>query len=271
MFSMQLIAGITFGTADSLIIASIVGLLFVCFALLVKVIPQLVFYFNKLRRERLSITWLLMRTFKCRFFDIRYQMPQSICNSIVNNSLIICVEFIFGKQIAGATLLAEKLIKMPVGVVVDTIRPLLIADFSKMNFEVFSKLKLTLYYALTLSFSFVIFIYLISEFDLLNSFQTWVKIKLIALPMGLFACSLLITTPITCLFYSCSESKLLLQVEICRMMLLLLLASLFYLVNISDVFWFYVFLSVGYTLIPLIGLIYFYYKTIPYKENINTL
>lgn len=238
-----------FSSEDGLVVGLIVAMFMTCIGGYGFVLKGLYQYILLLRNKNIGFFTIISITIKEKIHDIKYQMPQTIINSLVNNSIVIVIEFFFGTQIAGAATITEKFIRMPISLVVDTFRPILISDFSRVNSsnKALDRLKTILLFSVFLSSLYVLIILLLNKTMILDAYTIWVSIKHLVMPVAFFSISALITMPIFCFFYSTNRSHLLFNLEITRFLLILILIFLVSLVNNLWLFYFglgFIFVSV---------------------------
>jgi len=248
----QVLAFYILPTGNGLLVGTVLGLLVVVSVMFIKIAPTVRLKIKEVSLSRFEELNIAFTAFKDRWLDIKYQLPQVMINSVVNNVLIIVVEGIFGQMVAGAAVLAEKFVRMPIGLVVDTVRPILIADFSKVEpRKLIKRVKWILLLSFSLAIIYVSFFMFAMHIDWLDQFDYWLKIKFIAVEMAVFSIASLITVPILAFFFAVNKSSLLFKVEVWRLFVLLCLISIYLWSGGSSVALFYQVLAGGFVVVPL--------------------
>lgn len=248
----QLISFYFFDTSNGLLIGLVFGMLVTCLYLFYFVFPDVYVFYKKLKRKKINLVRYFIKTIIGRLPDIKLQLPQTGLNSITNNGMPIVFEFLFGLKVAGAILLVEKIIKMPMGIIIETLRPMLIKDFSKMGYEN-SGTKLQKLLKISIPVSFLLFVctYILGLLPISQYYPIWTEIKYLLLPVICMPISMMIAVPIFCRYQAANMSKNLFVMEIIRFMCISILVLTYTLVASTNEVIFYYLLSLCFGLAPL--------------------
>ncbi len=231
---------------NGLVTGLLSGLLLINISLFIIVRPDIKRYALRCRASSINIFGKVGKTILARLKDIKYQIPQTSLNSIVSNSLIIFIEILFGKTVTGGVVIAEKLIRMPIGLVIETIKPLLVTDFSKLPAKVaLGKLTNYILCSILLSCSMVITILFLSNLALMDDITIWQKIEKFVLPLSFFSMAILLTFTTTCYLYSKNKSKELFKIELWKFVLFLSVFATFYFSKLQNLLIFYIAISLS--------------------------
>ncbi|PWI34807.1 hypothetical protein DI392_00545 [Vibrio albus] len=240
-----------------LIISIIIGLIFSLLILFIDIRERIFNYIFKVYKYKLDIRGAFFKSIYKNKINIRYQLPQTIFNSIINNVIPIINEYFFGVQVAGSALLAEKFFRMPLSVAIDSFRPLLIRDFSRVLLEnVKDKLLKIVPLFVFVSMSIIILCKVLEYIPIGNIYPVWNNIEYLVLPVIMFSCATLISTPILCAYQALSFSRRLFYIELSRLLSVTFCFSFLYNVLDINVVMFYFIVSISIVSFPLLSLLF---------------
>lgn len=240
----------------------LLGLLFGTFIPVIYVLFKLRFllygYISRISFKVGIVNFLMMLLMKRRL-DITFQLPQTILNSIQNNSIPIILSVLFGPVIVGSYALIEKIIRMPIGLVLDALRPIMIVEYTKTHAG--DRVRDMIFYsmvALILSFVYNSIIYLFEDF-IVRFMSLPYGSNILIFPIAAFAYSAAISLPLLCYFQAGSKSMQLFLIELIRFLLVLLMVALMYfnLLKMEVTVYLYVY-SLIFVAVPLFVWLFFY-------------
>ena len=190
-----------FSNADlGLLFGLVLGLFITVFYLFYHSKPMIIYYCNRFENSNITPLGMILKSLGDSKSHIKLQLPQTGLNSITNNAMPIIIEQLFGLKAAGAILLVEKFIKMPVGLVIDAVRPLLISELSKIGTVQASNNALKLVVISFIPAILVITMNLFIEFDAFGtSISVYKDISYLIFPVLTMAAAMLCSAPVFCL------------------------------------------------------------------------
>lgn len=195
---------------------------------------------------------ILSKSVRHNKFHIKLQLPQTGLNSITNNAMPIVIELLFDLKVAGALLLVEKFIKMPVGLIIEAVRPLLISELSKESVVQASDKVIKLIVLLFTSgvLSFLLFIFIdVGSLDI--DYVLYKEVAYLIFPVFIMSISIMCSSPIFCFFQSHGFSKSMFKVEVFRFGVVSFICLMFYHLEIYDEVFFYYCMAFTFSAVPL--------------------
>lgn len=262
----QILIWYFFSSNTGLLLGVILGLFITVLYLTFQSKMSIFYCINKIKNKKITILSLILKSLNNNKNHIKLQLPQTGLNSITNNAMPIIIEQLFGLKVAGAILLVEKFIKMPVGLVIDAIRPLLITELSKISIVQASNKVRKLVLFSFIPAILIISIHLFIDFDAFGvSINLYKNISYLIFPVLTMASAMLCSAPVLCLYQSQGLSSLLFKVEFLRFILISFISGYFYYNDIFSEVVFYHIISFLFFMIPITSFIVYFYR----GKNIN--